>query len=454
MTIQELPLWHIQPDFELCQDVSNKDSDVEPQENTFYINVDIDQNHIEEYRVQYHPNGKFTFMNGGPGYNLEMVKQQGMSIYDVNINNQNCQFQTPDAIYDKILMDENEKISDTSAPMTDMWTAIDTFDEKLVLGNDQGDIKLFDRSLQSSGDDHRELELERCWQQAHMSDIGTIDFFPSGKVILSSSKDMQIKLWSVEDGSNARTFIGHTDCITDIKLIDRGRNFLSSSMDGTVKLWECGSGTTIHTFNNKHHNYYGINTLSLFKDTSTTINKNAINSSEKISRDLEFNTEGFYFLAGYSNGNIDMFNVYDRTKVVTLDSALVHGNLSHGNDKSVNKIVQNFNNLNIVYSSYDNGSIVTWDLRKPTETLSQIRLMENINTMYTQDDKLYISLGFDSAMMLHLDPSNNWQPKTDTVRFIVSTDDNFITQFAPSGAQNDKVFSVGDHGHIAEYAVV
>ncbi|KAI9469768.1 MAG: WD40-repeat-containing domain protein [Benjaminiella poitrasii] len=71
--------------------------------------------------------------------------------------------------------------------------------------------------------------------KGHVSDVTTVQFFPSNLVILTGGADFQLKIWSVLNGSNPVTLKGHTS---------------ASSRDGTIKLWNCGTSSTITTLGN------------------------------------------------------------------------------------------------------------------------------------------------------------------------------------------------------------
>ncbi|GAA5815955.1 hypothetical protein MFLAVUS_009474 [Mucor flavus] len=83
--------------------------------------------------------------------------------------------------------------------------------------------------------------------KGHLSDVTTVQFFPSSLVLLTGGADFQVKIWSVLNGSNPVTLKGHTSAITSTGIISQGRNVLSSSRDGTIKLWNCGTSSTITT---------------------------------------------------------------------------------------------------------------------------------------------------------------------------------------------------------------
>ncbi|KAF7730427.1 hypothetical protein EC973_002234 [Apophysomyces ossiformis] len=96
--------------------------------------------------------------------------------------------------------------------------------------------------------------------RGHVTDVTTVQFFPSSQVLLSGAADFQIKIWSVLDGSNPVTLKGHTSAVTDTAIVARGRNVLSSSRDGTIRLWHCGTGASITTV---AHYKYAVNKIVL-----------------------------------------------------------------------------------------------------------------------------------------------------------------------------------------------
>lgn len=60
--------------------------------------------------------------------------------------------------------------------------------------------------------------------EGHVLDVLSARFFPSGKVVLSASSDMSLRIWSAEDGRCAAVLRGHTAGVCGTGIIDRGRN--------------------------------------------------------------------------------------------------------------------------------------------------------------------------------------------------------------------------------------
>lgn len=67
--------------------------------------------------------------------------------------------------------------------------------------------------------------------KGHLSDVTTVQFFPSNLVVLTGGADFQIKIWSILDGSNPVTLQGHTsgkekECVQFMRLA--GLSYISS----------------------------------------------------------------------------------------------------------------------------------------------------------------------------------------------------------------------------------
>jgi len=61
---------------------------------------------------------------------------------------------------------------------------------------------------------------------AHLSDIQTCKFFPSGKICLSSALDRKMKLWTVENGKCVKSFETPTGVVTGTSFLDKSGLFM------------------------------------------------------------------------------------------------------------------------------------------------------------------------------------------------------------------------------------
>lgn len=398
---------HIQHDFKDCiEEQKTNNNDIE-----FYINVDKNSNEIDEYRVS-----KRNLEQNFDAGRDNIFKLESSDTAFCTLTDKTFRFQTPSNEYSKLFQDIN-------------WTAIDTTsvpDSSYVLGDSNGNIILLNENFNT----------ERILTNAHSSDVSKVKFFPSGKVLLSGSNDMQIKIWSIEDGSNPRTFIGHKSQVTDLEIIERGRNFLSSSRDGTIKLWECGSGLNVHTLARKENPSDGINDLVLFDNLLSDSITNPTNN-------LEYGVQGKTVIAAHNSGVITMHDISTRHEQLQIPSKYM---------SSCNSISMNKENYNYVYAGYENGTVTQWDIRSPTTPVTDVSINNgaSINTLYYSNSKLYISSGNDLSISLAIN-NNDGSINPTTPTFLVS-EDNQISEYVLTPT-NDKVISVGNYGFCGLYKV-
>lgn len=94
--------------------------------------------------------------------------------------------------------------------------------------------------------------------KAHKSTPTSLAFFPSSKVLLSSSADFSLSIFAADLPSDpsasvvqvlspVRNLAGHKGSVTTTAMIGRGRQILSGSSDATIRLWDVSIGETIST---------------------------------------------------------------------------------------------------------------------------------------------------------------------------------------------------------------
>ncbi|CAH2355697.1 26S proteasome regulatory subunit Rpn14p [[Candida] railenensis] len=233
-------------------------------------------------------------------------------------------------------------------------TAVAVHSNLMAVGDSNGSINILNRITD---------KIVLTITQAHFSDITSLKFFPSGKVLISGSLDMQLKLWSVADGSNPRTLVGHKGAITGISLLGKtGRNLLSSSNDGTVKLWETGSASNLHSFKR----------ISNLNDSATCIcsykQKEASHMQDTAEEEgesdiqtdgLHFETTGIRVYVGYESGNIQEFNVQEHSQTSVKFPQI-------GDSISVTALSM-VSGENLVIAGYSNGVVKIWGKEKTIE---------------------------------------------------------------------------------------
>lgn len=373
----------------------------------FYINVDVTPDHVEEFRIK----------SGGEeessvGKDTQFCKAND-GTYEAALSGQNFKFQVPIKNFDGNALGDFDLQSG------------DATDSYVALGDSNGSICVYNREWE------RVLDL----QEAHQSDVTVTKFFPSGEVILSGSSDMQLKVWSVADGSNPRTLRGHAGTINDVIMIGRGRNILSSSMDGSVRLWEIGSGETIYT-------YYrdGDKLDPALCMTLLTLEENVESCSSGL-HPLEFGTQGKQILVGHESGTMALHDLASKQQLVQFPNTFM---------SPCTSVLRITNNL--VLSGYENGVIALWDVRKPNEYIHKLSIINNysVNKLYLDKNKIYVSCGIDTAFSIVI---SGKKLLPSTVTFLVN-DDSTVTHFINIGfKEHEKLLVLGKRGYCSLYEV-
>lgn len=78
------------------------------------------------------------------------------------------------------------------------------------------------------------------------------------QVVLTSSADKLVKMWSVSEGTCLRTFEGHTAGALRCMFITAGTQLLSAGADGLLKLWDSRTGVNSNTFEGHEDRLWGL----------------------------------------------------------------------------------------------------------------------------------------------------------------------------------------------------
>lgn len=93
---------------------------------------------------------------------------------------------------------------------------------------------------------------------SHLSTVTSLAFFPSSKVLLTTSGDFSLSIFPAGDKSSqpatpkvakiapARTLKAHTRAVNDSAMIGLGKQVVSAGADGTVRVWDVGKGESVH----------------------------------------------------------------------------------------------------------------------------------------------------------------------------------------------------------------
>ncbi|XP_033222303.1 lissencephaly-1 homolog isoform X2 [Belonocnema kinseyi] len=101
--------------------------------------------------------------------------------------------------------------------------------------------------LQKKVWDFESGEFERTLK-GHTDSVQDIAFDATGKLLVSCSSDMSIKLWDFSQSfSCIKTMHGHDHNVASVTFMPQGDFIVSASRDKTIKIWEVATGYCVKT---------------------------------------------------------------------------------------------------------------------------------------------------------------------------------------------------------------
>jgi WD40 repeat protein/serine/threonine protein kinase len=86
----------------------------------------------------------------------------------------------------------------------------------------------------------------------HKEEITVIRLTPDGKHVLTASQDHTLRLWDLVSGKSLRSYTGHTGSIYDLEILPEGERFISLGRWDALRLWELSSGRCLRTYSRAH----------------------------------------------------------------------------------------------------------------------------------------------------------------------------------------------------------
>ncbi|HYG38582.1 MAG TPA: WD40 repeat domain-containing protein [Cytophagales bacterium] len=235
----------------------------------------------------------------------------------------------------------------------------------------------------------------------HNNAIKSISFSKDGQFLASASIDNTVKIWSITDKKNIKTFDGHHEGVNKVDFSNSDNYLISAGYDNKLFIWDWKNETDLKEFEIKH-TVFSINNSDIlaFVDTSCKLNLFDLNTlsiikvmdnfcglpvfhpngktlairtdngslqfidsySGKLISVLDikhetsygpfiFTPDGNYIVAGIWGGSIELWDWKGKMLVKTL-----HGTFA----TSTNEL--SFNNRNQLLSASGDQSVKIWDL--------------------------------------------------------------------------------------------
>ncbi|KAL2815838.1 nuclear distribution protein nudF [Aspergillus cavernicola] len=103
--------------------------------------------------------------------------------------------------------------------------------DNVLLASCSSDMSI---KLWKPADDYKNIRT----LQGHGHIVSAVRFMSSGNLLISASRDTDIRVWDVSTGYCVKTIDGHTGWVRDICLSYDGKFLLSSGHDMTARLWD------------------------------------------------------------------------------------------------------------------------------------------------------------------------------------------------------------------------
>ncbi|TKY86525.1 hypothetical protein EX895_004674 [Sporisorium graminicola] len=184
--------------------------------------------------------------------------------------------------------------------------------------------------------------------KGHVGDVRFVKFFPSNRVVLSTSSDLTCRIWDPFTGDNPRTLQGHKRAVLTAGIIGRGKNILTAGADGSIRLWDVAAPKQIRLMGSDR--YSAVNCLALQQEQQ------------------QAEEESSKFVVGLASGSWQLFDVRAATAALTGSKyAFPPGAAPSASDLWTQATTAGVTAIdvkdNTVVTGTSNGIVSVWDLR-------------------------------------------------------------------------------------------
>ena len=72
----------------------------------------------------------------------------------------------------------------------------------------------------------------------HTDEVESVSFHPSGRTLVSGSRDGTVKVWETDSRLERQILVGHQGAVQAVAVHPAGSMVASGGADGTLRLWQ------------------------------------------------------------------------------------------------------------------------------------------------------------------------------------------------------------------------
>ncbi|CDR99727.1 hypothetical protein, partial [Sporisorium scitamineum] len=191
--------------------------------------------------------------------------------------------------------------------------------------------------------------------KGHVGDVRFVKFFPSNRVVVSTSSDLTCRIWDPFTGDSPRTLEGHKRAVLTAGIIGRGKNILTAGADGSIRLWDVAAPKQIRLMGSDR--YSAVNCLALQQ------------------QEVQAEEESNKFVVGLASGSWQLFDTRTATAALTGSKYVFPpGAPPSASDLWTQSATAGVTAIdvhgNTVVTGTSNGIVSVWDLRATTTSPS------------------------------------------------------------------------------------
>jgi hypothetical protein len=217
---------------QICEDGSIGKWDLKniiyKQDNTINISQYCKDDYITYFDILPNSNYLYICLSGEilsikASYNINVTKKIDFEFGQIDIDENYLYYTGSDRLY-QFDLKQNKIIKKTKFDLN--VQSLDAQSSQLLIGTLMGDILIWDNNRINYLVNSQECAVKN------------IKYIENGHTLYSCNN--QINLIDISRNREIHKFLGHTDAIAALTLIEDNQHFLSASNDGTIKLWDIG----------------------------------------------------------------------------------------------------------------------------------------------------------------------------------------------------------------------